>query len=337
MLLLIMENCKCLFVLPESAFERIYGSELFDEVSLSAEVLAPRLNLEQLLERTDLASRTEVLFTGWGAPVLTGELLDTMPELKLVLYGAGSIKGVVTDEFWEREIPICSAAPINAIPVAEYAFAQIILALKNTFQQQAHCRAEKAMKHLPMAGCYGSSVGIISLGEIGRRVCRYLRPLDVKVYAYDPFAPESLFQELGIHRSHSLEDLFKESDVVSLHAPNIPETKGMIGRSHFESMKPSATFINTARGDLIRETEMVNALQKRPDITALLDVLANQDQGNDPRIWTTPNIWITPHIAGSIGLECRRMGRAMVTELTRYRTGESLHLMVSKDQIQYMS
>lgn len=332
-----MENCKSLFVLPEHTFELIYGRELFDEVSLTTEVLSDRMDAEDLLQRKDIAEQVEVLFTGWGAPRLTRELLDAMPELKLVLYGAGSIRGIVTDDFWESEIPICSAAPINAIPVAEFTLAQILLGLKNTFLQQAHCRQVGRMEQLPFVGCYASVVGIISLGEIGRRVCRHLRPFDVKVMAYDPFAPDSLFEELGIGRAHSLEELFESSDVVSLHAPNIPETKGMITGKHFASMKPSSTFINTARGDIIRESEMVDVFEKRKDLTALLDVLANADKGADPRIWKTPNILITPHIAGSMKLECRRMGRAMISELARYRSDEPLHFMVTKETMARMA
>src|SRR5690606_8819626 len=114
------------------------------------------------------------------------------------------------------------------------------------------------------------------------------------------------------------------SDVVSLHSPWLPETVGMITGDHFRQMKPYASFINTARGAIIREAEMIAVLQDRPDLTALLDVTYPEPPAPGSPLYTLPNVVLTPHIAGSMDMECRRMGRYMVDELQRFLHDEPL-------------
>jgi phosphoglycerate dehydrogenase-like enzyme len=132
----------------------------------------------------------------------------------------------------------------------------------------------------------------------------------------------------------SLEELFRESDVVSLHAPHTDETDGMITGEHIASMKRGATFINTARGGIVREEEMLEVLRKRPDLTAVLDVTEPEPAAADSPVFALPNVVLTPHIAGSLGLECRRMGRYMVDELRRYLNGEPLRWQVTRELVE---
>jgi phosphoglycerate dehydrogenase-like enzyme len=98
----------------------------------------------------------------------------------------------------------------------------------------------------------------------------------------------------------------------------------MITGRHFSLMKAGSTFINTARGQIIREEEMLDVLQARPDLQAVLDVCTQEPPASDSRLFTLPNIVLTPHLAGSVGNECRRMGRFIVDELDRYVNGKPL-------------
>src|SRR5699024_11804912 len=124
--------------------------------------------------------------------------------------------------------------------------------------------------------------------------------------------------------SSDLEDIFKNADVVSLHAPLLQETKGMITASHFQSMKENASFINTARGEIVREVEMLDVLKEREDLTAILDVVYPEPPAADSLLYTLPNVILTPHIAGSEGKECARLGTYMLDEFRRYLQGEDL-------------
>jgi phosphoglycerate dehydrogenase-like enzyme len=119
-------------------------------------------------------------------------------------------------------------------------------------------------------------------------------------------------------------ELFESSEVVSLHAPLLSETEGMILGSHLASMKRNATLINTSRGAIVREAEMVETLEERPDLWAVFDATHPEPPEPDSRLYGLPNVVLTPHIAGSLGSECRRMGRLVVDELRRYVAGEPL-------------
>ena len=112
----------------------------------------------------------------------------------------------------------------------------------------------------------------------------------------------------------------------------LPETEGMILGSHLASMKRNATLINTSRGAVVREAEMVEVLEERPDLWAVLDVTHPEPPEPGSRLYDLPNVVLTPHIAGSLGSECRRMGRLVVDELRRYVAGEPLEYEITRER-----
>ena len=157
-----------------------------------------------------------------------------------------------------------------------------------------------------------------------------LRAFDLRVIAYDPFVSPAEAAEVGVTLV-SLEELFARSDVVSLHPPLLEETVGMVTGQHIAQMKRGATFINTARGEVVREDEMIEVLKRRPDLLAVLDVASEEPPHEDSPLYTLPNVVLTPHIAGSVGQECRRMGQCMVEELARYLAGQPLQWPVTRE------
>lgn len=278
--------------------------------------------------------QVELLFTSWGAPRLTAETLALMPRLKAVFYAAGSVRSTVTDAFWERDIPICSAASLNAIPVAEYTFAQIILCLKQSFHLARMTRQERAYANrsglaAPL-GTYGATIGLVSMGEIARQLLERLRTLDVSVQVYDPYLSPEKAEATGVSLV-SLEELFATSDVVSVHAPWLPETVGMITGELLGRLKPGAAFINTARGAVVDEIALGKVLAQRPDLQAILDVTYPEPPPPESPLYTLPNVFLTPHIAGSLDRECARMGDAMVEEARRFLKSQPLTLRVTPE------
>ena len=171
---------------------------------------------------------------------------------------------------------------------------------------------------------------------IGRMVCRHLQGFDLNVIAYDPFVNEADAADLGVELC-SLEDVFRRADVVSLHTPWLPETEGMITGEHFAMMKQGATFLNTARGAIVREREMIEVLQRRDDLFAVLDVVWPEPPVPGSPLYTMQNVVLTPHIAGSLNDECRRMGRIVVDEVGRFVRGEPLHWAISREQAAIMA
>lgn len=271
----------------------------------------------------DFPEDTEYLFSTWGMPKLDAELLDHLPQLRAVFYGAGSVKGFVTDESYARGIRIFSAAAANAVPVAEFTLAEILLGLKQSRQLEARSAEEwkshSALKH-SVPGNFRTRIGLVSYGAIARILRGYLRHFDHEVSVWDPFlSPEEADRE-GV-RLLTREDLFAQSDVVSIHTPLLPATRGLFGAEDVQRMKAGAVLINTARGALFQQEELVAALRERPDVQAVMDVLAPEPPHEDDPIFALPNIRITPHIAGSVGPECGRMGLYMLEALRDVEAG----------------
>jgi phosphoglycerate dehydrogenase-like enzyme len=180
-------------------------------------------------------------------------------------------------------------------------------------------------------GAYGTKVGLISFGMIGRLVRERLKPFDLDVWVYDPFLQAEQAAEFNVTPA-SLDDVFANCDVVSLHTPWLKETENMICGRHFELMKPGSTFLNTARGAIVNEPEMLEVLARRPDITAMLDVTWPEPPVAGSPLFSLPNVVLTPHIAGSQENECRRMGQLMVDEYDRWSKGEPMRWAISKEK-----
>lgn len=332
-----MSKPKALFVLPEDKYELIYGPAERERIESRVDLVAPRQDPDVADRNPAVLSEVEMIFSGWGCPRIDEDFLKKAPNLKIVFYGAGSIKRLHSPAFWDRGVRVTSAYAANAVPVVEYTLSQILFSLKHGWQHALSSLRDKRErdKHIP-PGAYGSTVGIVSLGMIGRGVCERLKTFDMNVIAYDPFAKEQDATELGVELVY-LEPLFAQSDVVSLHTPWLKETEGMITKDLFLSMKEGATFINTARGAVVDEPGMIEALQERPDLFAVLDVTYPEPPEENSPLWTLPNVIMTPHIAGSMGNECHRMARSMAEELERYLAGEPLVWEISRDRARVMA
>jgi phosphoglycerate dehydrogenase-like enzyme len=207
----------------------------------------------------------------------------------------------------------------------------ILLSLKHFWRysrQLKEFRTSPPRKFIP--GAYGTTVGLVSLGSVGRLVLEKLRPFDLRVVAYDPYVDPDQAQDLGCELV-GLDELFERSDVVSLHTPHLAATGQMIKGSHFESMKEGATFINTARGGVVNEAQMIAALTNRPDLQAILDVTQPEPPRANSALYDLPNVILTPHIGGAMDYECRRLGQLMVEELGRYLAGEPMLFEVTAE------
>lgn len=335
-----MSKPQALFILHEGSAEAIYGLGGREELEDLLDVMAPPMSAETARTRPDLLGRMEVLLSGWGAPQLDAGFLKLCPNLRQVFYGAGSIKHMMTDAAWDAGIRVTSSYAANAIPVADYTLAQVILCLKCAYHLERQTRMERSYhrrNEIPLAGTYRSTVGIVSLGMIGRMVVQKLRnTLDINIIAYDPFTRPEQAKELGVTLA-SLEDVFAQADVVSLHTPWLKETEGMIGAKLLGSMKPYAAFINTSRGAVVNEHELIQVLGQRPDLQAVLDVTYPEPPVEDSPFYTLPNVFLNPHIAGSMRTECARMGALVVSDVRRYLAGEPLEWEITRERAAFLA
>ena len=325
-------SVPALFLLDEKFWETVYGP--VERERLESRIAAPfRFHTRQTIapRLADFAD-VEVIFSAWGMPPCDEAFLAALPRLKAIFYAAGSVRGFVTEALWRRGIVVSSCNAALSVPVAEFALGQILLSLKSTWRHQADTRAARKMvKHVP-AGTYDSVVGLVSVGSVARHLLTFLRQFPFRVVAYDPFLSGEEARRLGIELV-ALETLFEISDVVSLHTPWLPETEGLVRGAHFASMKPGATFINTARGAVVNEPEMIAVLRERPDLYALLDVTFPEPAPPSSPLYDLPNVLLTPHIAGPMGTECRRLGAMAVDEFERYLSGWPLAGQVREEMM----
>lgn len=317
----------------QKAFPESLCAELGRKVRLHPDVI----NGAEWKDHKAALAEADVLFAAWGMPKLDADFLAAAPKLKAVFYAAGSVKGFATPESYKRGIQISSAWQANAIPVAEYSHATILLGLTGFWSSQRLARAGKFKhQHFPVAGGFHSSVGLVSLGAIGRLVAGHLAGHEINILAYDPYATPAAAVSLGVTLV-SLEELFAKCHVVSIHAPWLPETEKMINAPLLRSMPEAATLINTSRGAVIDEADLCEVLAVRPDITAVLDVTHPEPPLPDSPLRTLENVVLTPHIAGSIGGEIARMGYWMKDELDLYLAEKPLQHGVSEDMLARMA
>lgn len=329
---------KALFLLEEESRGLIYGPQEVIELQRLADFYTDPQTPESIGENLHVLKEAEVIFSGWKAPKMDRKFLESAPNLKAVFYGAGTIGYFVTPEFWNRGIVITSAYAANAVPVAEYTLSVILLSLKHFWRYAANARIKEAWRDQArrVPGGFRSTVAVIACGMIGRKVIELLKPFDLRCIAYDPYLTDAEARLLGVERC-SMEDAFLHGDVVSLHAPHKAETNGLVTGRHIASMKEGATFINTARGEIVREKEMIDVLRRRPDLTAVVDVCYPEPPDASSPLFDVPNLIVSPHIAGSLGPECRRLGLFMVQEFRRYLAGQPLKWQITKETLGHLA
>ncbi|WP_449486699.1 hydroxyacid dehydrogenase [Streptomyces avidinii] len=279
----------------------------------------------------------EVLFTGWGCPPLEAYALARMPRLRAVVHAAGTVKHHVTRACWERGLLVSSAAAANALPVAEYTLAAILFANKRVLDSAQAYRAARGpvdlFRRYPAVGNYGRTVGLVGASLVGRRVLELLRPFDMRVLVHDPYADPAELAALGAE-AVPLDELLCDSDVVSLHAPALPETHRMMNASRLALMPDGATLVNTARGSLVDTAALTEELVSGR-LHAVLDHTEPEVLPAVSPLYNLPNVLLTPHVAGSLGGELDRLASTAIEELERYALGLGFRHPVDPGRLTY--
>jgi phosphoglycerate dehydrogenase-like enzyme len=268
-------------------------------------------------------ANAEILVGHWGCPALTAEVLRAAPHLRLFAYAAGTVKWQVTDDVWSRDILVTSAAAANAVPVAEFSVAMILLANKGVLLFRELLRdpgIRVPLDHMAI-GNYGCRVGLVGASFVGRKVIELLTPYDLELAVYDPFLPADEAARLGVEKVDDLDALCASVDVLSLHAPDVEATRGMIGAAQLAALRDGATFVNTARPALV-DTAALEAELLAGRIAAILDVTDPDPLPAGHPLLGLPHVFVTPHIAGALGNELHRLAELAVQEVERFTQGQ---------------
>jgi D-3-phosphoglycerate dehydrogenase / 2-oxoglutarate reductase len=232
-----------------------------------------------------------------GGEVISAAIMDAAPRLRAIARTGVGYDAVDVEAATARNIVVTITPGANQDAVAEQTFALLLGLVKDVL---SHDRAIRAgiwnRTPLPRA-IRGRTLGLVGMGRIGRAVATRAVAFGMRVVAFEPVADAEFDARYGINRV-SFDELLALSDVVSLHLPLLEATKGLFNASTYSKMKPGSMLINTARGGLIVETDLVDALRSGHLAGAGLDVFQREPPEPDNPLWTLPNVILTPHMAG---------------------------------------
>ncbi|MBE6956521.1 MAG: hydroxyacid dehydrogenase [Ruminococcaceae bacterium] len=330
-----------IFLNKDAAYiNRVFPDDVRRQICDLADGRYETVLLDELLNDPGQFAEVKYLFSTWGMPTLTEEQIRTcLPKLECVFYAAGSVQ-YFARPFLDLGIKVFSAWMANAVPVAEYTVAQILLANKGYYATSRMMSGGEAAPAKVLGrnypGNYGTPVGILGIGAIGELVCEMLKPFNLKVLAYSRSLTEERAAALGAEKA-DIDTIFRTCQVVSNHIADNEKTKGIFGREQFASMLPNATFLNTGRGAQVQEDALAEVLAQRPDLTAVLDVTFPEPPLPESPFYKLDNCVLTPHIAGSSGNEVHRMAQYMLEEFASHLKSEPCKYEVTIPMLERMA
>ena len=271
--------------------------------------------------------------TGWGTPSFGDGVLDGNDRFKVIAHVGGSVADYVDNTVYAKGVKVCSGNYYYAESVAEGTAAYIMACLRSIPDDVTEIRAGgwKNPVLQPTQGILDQEIGIISCGAISKILMQMLQAFrcKFKVFSNHPIDPEYLASVNA--KQVSLEEVLTTCHIISLHASLNEKTRGWLGREHFEMMQEDAVFINTARGAIIREDEMIEVLKARPKMRAVLDVFCKEPLLPESELRTLPNVYCIPHMGGPTTDRRRYIGMAMAKELVHFVNGEPLEHEIAPD------
>jgi phosphoglycerate dehydrogenase-like enzyme len=335
---------KVLSLPPQSHMSMMFAPEVWSALQSEFSIIENTENRQKSHdEALALISDCEAVLTGWGSPRFTPELLAAAPNLRMVAHTAGTPKAifdddVVRDILIPRGISVYSGANGIAANVAEFTIGLMIAASRRIFQHDTIFRAHKrGSADFPrnIQGLLNGTVGIVSASMVGRQVLRVLQPFGCDILLYDPLLTPEIARGLGATLV-DLDTLFTQSDIVSLHAPNLPATQNMIGAAQLQKMKDGGVFVNTSRGSVVDQDALFAQCQSGR-IVAALDVTAPEPLPADHPLWNLPNVILTPHIAGQGKAGYERVGEGALIALRDCFAGRPIAGAVPLDKWEFIA
>ncbi|HLZ64497.1 MAG TPA: hydroxyacid dehydrogenase [Ktedonosporobacter sp.] len=301
--------------------QQLFSPSALRQLSSFADVVYPPENqalgeaLPQLLEEA------EVCITGWDTPYLGDDILDRTPRLRLIAHSAGSLRSLLPPSVFERGIRVTHSNAALAEGVAEFTVLLALSCLTHLHEFNQLMKRQQGWRDLPPGRLLSAQVfGIVGVGSIGRGVIERLRPFGCRIQVCDPYVSSAEAARLGVELV-DLDTLCATSDIISLHAPMLPETRGMIQAAQFARMRDGAIFLNTARAALVDEEALLNELCAGR-IFAALDVFNQEPLPAGSPLRTLPNVILSPHIAALTKDTLFKQGQMMVDEVQCFLQGQ---------------
>lgn len=320
--------------------EGVFGEKYFDRLRRNGEVAVyDRENFDDNDYVLEFVKGSDIIITSWGSPAIGEEILGVCPELKGVFHAAGSIKPIMTDALMAKEsVRLTASAMAIGEGVAESALAFAIAACKGAFTLSKYTKAGQwgERNAEEVIDFYDIKVGVIGAGFVGRHMIKLLKNFHVDILLSDPTVSQEQAAELGVQKCE-LDELLAQSDVISVHAPELPSTRHMINKNNINLIKERAIIVNTSRGVIFEESALIEFLKKNKNVFACLDVTEVEPPAPDNELRKLDNVNLTPHIAGTASNGRRRIALHICEETERFFAGEKMRAEVSREMIAKMA
>ena len=263
-----------------------------------------------------------------SATMLDASLIERARRLRVIGRAGVGTDNVDVDAATRRGIVVANAAESTVDSAAEHAIALMLALVRNVPQAHGALKAgiwDRA--RFTGVEVAGKTLGVLGLGRIGRQVAHRALGLGMRVVAYDPFVAAERFRELGVETRGSLEEVYAEADLITLHLPLNDETRGLLGADAFAQMKDGVRIVNAARGGLVDEEALVDAIRAGKVAGAALDVFATEPYAGP--LLELPQVVVTPHLAGSTAEAQDRAGVVIAEQVAAALSGEVVRTAVN--------
>ncbi len=254
---------------------------------------------------------------------LDASVMDAAPQLRVISKHGVGVDNIDLVAAGQRGIPVLVAPGANAVSVAEHAIALLLATAKRIVPLDAGLRAGRWEKPGFLGKeLAGARLGLLGMGAIARATGRIAKGIGLELFGHDPFAKDSAFEGLGVKRCTTLEELLANSDFLSLHCPLTDQTRSILNAEAFARMPKGSYVINTARGGLIDEAALLDAVRSEHLAGAGLDTFAAEPPSSDHPFWSDPRIIVTPHIGGATREAGARVGADAVRGIFQVLEGK---------------
>jgi phosphoglycerate dehydrogenase-like enzyme len=271
-------------------------------------------------------TEAEIVITGWNSPLLTQFVVSQNPQLKYMCNLTGSVRPMVTREVVANGLLVSNWGNLIGPTVAEAALMGMLSCLRRSVRVAFLMHHEKGWRGdgpKDVESLFSQKIGLHGFGNIAQILVRLLDPFECDVSAYDPFVGDEVFKRLGVRRVDTLDALYAQNKIVSIHAPKTDETFHVVNAKILAQMQDGAILVNTARGALI-DTDALIAELKTGRISASLDVYEQEPLPTDSPLRGLLNCQLTPHTAGPTPDRMIDFGRAAIDNICRYGKGEAV-------------
>lgn len=322
------KECKVVIAEPNDGLDDTF--QILKDMGCQVVVGPPVSCADQVYSEDELIAlcKDADVFLGMSRETITRRVLASSRRLRAVCkYGTG-VNNIDVEAATEYGI-IVANAPVHNLTVAEYTIASILALLKKIPYNANHLR-NGGWRDLTTTGCElnGKTVGILGYGRIGKQVAKRLQGWNVWLQTYDPVVTREEASLFGV-KSVGWDELFSTSDIITVHLPLNSSTAGIIGRREFDLMKETALLINDARGALINQDDLLDALLNQRIGGAAIDVFPTEGLNPDYPLLHMDNVILTPHTAGYTYESLRRIAEQATANCIRALEGEVPEFVVN--------